>query len=88
MKSVVRSRNLWVKRGVVFTAYEREILREDIGSGVASDWTVLALTATTTVVGAASAKTALGASSTAVVGGTASFDKRALLQKTLPALLA
>lgn len=71
-----------------FSDYEREIFKEDVGSGIASDWMVLGLTAATTVVGAASTKTALGAASTAVVGGSASFDKRALFDKTLPALIS
>jgi hypothetical protein len=70
-----------------FADYEREIYREDLGSGLGADWALLGLTAATTVVGAASTKTALGAASTAVVGANASFDKRALFDKTLPALL-
>jgi hypothetical protein len=71
-----------------FGDYERTIYQEDVKAGLGADWTLLALTAGTTVVGAASTKTALGAASAAVVGGTASFDKRALFDKTLPALLA
>jgi hypothetical protein len=71
-----------------FGDYERSIYQEDIQSHVGTDWLLLGLTAGTTVVGAASTKTALGAASTAVVGGTAAFDKRALFDKTLPALLA
>jgi hypothetical protein len=71
-----------------FGDYERTIYQEDVRAGLGADWTLLALTAGTTVVGAASTKTALGAASAAVVGGTASFDRRALFDKTLPALLA
>ena len=71
-----------------FGEYERTIYQEEVKSGLGADWALLALTAGTTVVGAASTKTALGAASAAVVGGTASFDKRALFDKTLPALLA
>ena len=70
-----------------FGDYERKIYQEDVSSGVASDWTVLALAASTAVVGSATTKAALGAGSTAVVGATASFSKRALFDKTLPALL-
>lgn len=71
-----------------FGDYERTIYQEDVKAGVGTDWLLLSLTAGTTVVGAASTKTALGAASTAVVGASASFDKRALFDKTLPALLA
>jgi hypothetical protein len=73
---------------VRFGDYERALYQEGIGSGLGTDWVELALGAATTVVGAASTKTALGAATTAVVGGQASFDKRALFDKTLPALLS
>jgi hypothetical protein len=71
-----------------FGDYERAIYQEDVKAGLGTDFALLALTAGTTVVGAASTKTALGAASVAVAGGAASFDKRTLFDKTLPALLA
>jgi hypothetical protein len=71
-----------------FGDYERAIYQEDVKTGLGTDWALIALTAGTTVVGAASTKTALGAASVAVAGGSASFDKRALFDRTLPALLA
>jgi hypothetical protein len=71
-----------------FAEYERALYQDGVGSGVGTDWAVLSLTAATTIVGAATTKTTLAAISTAVVGGQAAFDKRALFDKTLPALMA
>jgi hypothetical protein len=71
-----------------FADYERALYQEGIGAGVGTDWAVLSITAATAIVGAAKTKTALGAIATAIVGGQAAFDKRALFDKTLPALMA
>jgi hypothetical protein len=71
-----------------FGEYERALYAEGIGVGVGTDWTILALTAAATLSTVETTKTAFSAVSTAVVGGTASFDKRALFDKALPALLA
>jgi hypothetical protein len=71
-----------------FADFERDIYKEGIGWGVGTDWTVLALTAATAIIHPVDTKTALAAISTAVVGAKASFDKTALFDKTLPALLA
>jgi len=71
-----------------FGDFERALYQEGIGTGIGTDWTVLAMTAATAMVSAASTKTDLGALSTAVIGGHASYEKRALFDKTLPALLA
>lgn len=71
-----------------FAAYERALYKEGVGWGVGTDWAVLSLTAATAIVGATTTKTALAAISTAVVGGQSAFDKRALFDKTLPALMA
>ena len=71
-----------------FWDYERSLYKQDIGVGVGTDWVVLAITGATSVAGSASTKSALGAASTAIVGGQAAFDKRALFDKTLPALMA
>src|SRR5258708_5726919 len=73
---------------IKFGDYERAIYSEGVGYGVGTDWFVLSLTAATVLAHAAGAKTALGAVSTAVVGGEAAFDKRVLFEKTLPALMA
>jgi len=71
-----------------FSDYERAIYTEGIGSGVGTDWVLLGLTAGSTVSTVESTKTLLSALATTVVGGHASFDKRALFEKTLPALMA
>lgn len=71
-----------------FADYERAIYKEGIGAGVGTDWVLLGLTAGSTVSTVESTKTLLSALATAVVGGQASFDKRALFEKTLPALMA
>jgi hypothetical protein len=71
-----------------FADFERAIYKEGIGWGVGTDWAVLALTAATAIVDPVDTKTALAAVSTAVIGAKASFDKTALFDKTLPALLA
>ena len=71
-----------------FWDYERSLYKQDIGIGVGTDWVVLAITGATSAVGSASTKSALGAAATAIVGGQAAFDKRALFDKTLPALMA
>lgn len=71
-----------------FWDYERSLYSQNIGVGVGTDWVVLALTGVTSVAGSAATKSALGAASTAIVGGQAAFDKRALFDKTLPALMA
>jgi hypothetical protein len=71
-----------------FWAYNRSLYKEDVGAGIGTDWVVLALTGATAVVGSASTKSVLGATSAALVGGQAAFDKRALFDETLPALMA
>jgi hypothetical protein len=71
-----------------FGDFQRALYREGIGAGVGTDWAVLALTAASSLSTVEATKTAFSTVSTAVVGATASFDKRALFDKTLPALLA
>jgi hypothetical protein len=71
-----------------FGDFERELYKQGVGFGIGTDWIVLALTATTTVVGGEATKSALGAASTGVVGAKASFEKSALFDKALPALIA
>jgi hypothetical protein len=71
-----------------FADFERDIYKEGVGWGVGTDWAVLALTAAAAIVHPVDTKTALAALSTAFVGAKASFDKTALFDKTLPALLA
>lgn len=71
-----------------FADYERALYQEGVGSGIGTDWALLALTAAATVSTVETTKTALAAAATAVAGGVAAFDKRALFDKTLPALLA
>jgi hypothetical protein len=71
-----------------FGAFERELFKQGVGLGIGTDWVVLALTAAAVIAGGESTKTALAAGATAVVGATASFEKRALFDKTLPVLIA
>lgn len=71
-----------------FFDFEHALYLEGVGSGIGTDWTVLALTAASTLSRVTNTKTIFSATSTAVVGGDASFDKRALFDKTLPSLLA
>jgi len=71
-----------------FGDYERAIYKEGIGSGVGTDWVLLGITAGATVSRVENTKTLLAALATALVGGQASFDKRALFEKTMPALMA
>lgn len=71
-----------------FEDFERALYSQGIGWGVGSDWFVLALTAGAAIAKTATAKTDIAAVATAVVGGQAAFDKRALFDKTLPALMA
>jgi hypothetical protein len=71
-----------------FADYERALYREGVGVGVGTDWTLLALTAASTISTVTSTKTTLSALATATSGGASAFDKRVLFDKTLPALLA
>ncbi len=71
-----------------FGEFERELYAEGIGAGVGTDWALLAFTAASTLSTVQTTKTIFSAISTAVAGGAAAFDKRALFDKTLPALLA
>jgi hypothetical protein len=71
-----------------FGEFEIELWRQGIGSGIATDWTQLAIAGLTATVGAGTTKVAFGASQAAVVGAKASFDKNAYMEKTLPVLMA
>jgi len=71
-----------------FVDFERELYGQGIGFGIGADWALLGLTTATTVAGGESTKTALGAASTGIAGAHASYDKRALFDKTLPSLIA
>jgi hypothetical protein len=71
-----------------FGDFERDIYKQGVGFGIGTDWAVLGLTATTAIIHGEASKTALGAVSTAVVGGQAAFDKRALFDTALPTLIA
>lgn len=71
-----------------FADFERALYIEGVGSGVGTDWVLLALTSASTLSTVTHTKTIYSALSTAVAGGNAAFDKRVLFDKTLPALLA
>lgn len=71
-----------------FGNFELALWQQGIGAGIGTDWIQLAISAATATVGGESVKSALGAVSTAITGAKASFDKNALFDKTLPAILA
>lgn len=71
-----------------FNEYEVDLWKEGIGSGVGTDWIQLAIAGATATMGGAAIKAALGAASAGVIGAKASFDKHALMQKTLPTLVS
>ncbi|MFZ6876441.1 hypothetical protein ACO0LF_30685 [Undibacterium sp. Di27W] len=71
-----------------FNDFERMLYKQGVGVGVGTDWAVLALSAASTVSRVPNTKTAISAVSTAIVGGAASFDKGAMFDKTMPALMA
>ena len=71
-----------------FAEFERAIYKEGVGSGIGTDWVVLAMAAATAMVSSAATQQDLAVATTAVIGGQAAFEKRALMDKTLPALMA
>jgi hypothetical protein len=71
-----------------FAEFERALYAEGIGVGIGTDWALLALTAASTLSTVSSTQTIFSAVATAVVGGTAAYDKRVLFDKTLPSLMA
>ena len=73
---------------VHFGQFEEALHQQGIGIGIGTDWVVLALTGATATIGGESAKAALGAASTGILGAKSSFDKHALVEKTVPAVMA
>ena len=73
---------------VYFGQFEEALHQQGIGIGVGTDWVVLALTGATATIGGETAKAALGAASTGILGAKSSFDKHALFQKGVPAVMA
>jgi hypothetical protein len=71
-----------------FEEYERDLWKQGIGSGVGTDWVQLALAGATATVGGAGVKAALGAVSAGIIGAKASFDKHALMEKTIPIIMS
>lgn len=72
---------------IQFHIFEQQLFQQGVGSGVATDWVVLAMNAAGTLA-SAGASNALNAASGVVVGGKAAFDKNAYFNKTMPALVA
>ena len=73
---------------VHFGQFEEALHEQGIGIGIGTDWVVLALTGATATIGGESAKAALGAASTGILGAKSSFDKHALFEKSVPAVMA
>jgi hypothetical protein len=71
-----------------FEEYERDLWKQGIGAGVGTDWVQLALAGATATVGGAGVKAALGAVSAGIIGAKASFDKHALMEKTIPIIMS
>ena len=70
-----------------FGDFERALYKEGIGWGIGTDWTVLALTGAAAV-STGNAPKYLAAAAAGLVGGQAAYQKSALFDKTLPALMA
>ncbi|WP_426258097.1 hypothetical protein [Sphingomonas sp. DC1600-2] len=68
-----------------FGEYERNLYKEGVGFGVGTDWIALALNGVGSV---SAASKALSAASAGVLGARASFEKQALYNMTMPAMLA
>ena len=68
-----------------FGEYERGLYKEGVGFGVGTDWIALALNGAGSVTGASRA---LSAAAAGVLGARASFEKQALYNMTMPAMLA
>jgi hypothetical protein len=69
-----------------FAEYERALYREGIGSGVGTDWAVLALNGIAAI--STGAAPELAALSAGVLGGRSAYEKRALYDLSLPVMLA
>jgi hypothetical protein len=71
-----------------FGEFEITLWKQGVGLGIGTDWVQLVLAGLTATVGSGSTKVVFGAAQAAVVGGKASFDKNAYMEKTLPVLMA
>jgi hypothetical protein len=69
-----------------FNTFQQKLFQEGVGSGIATDWIVLALNAAGSLAG--SAANALSATSAGIVGAKSAFDKNAFFDKTMPTLLS
>lgn len=73
---------------IKFSEFEEHLYSFGIGTGIGTDWTTLAISGLTAVIGGTQTKAALGAANTAIIGAKGSIDKRLFLEKTTPALIA
>lgn len=71
-----------------FGEFEVSLYAEGIGTGVGTDWAVLALNTSSTLATHTFAKSVFSALSAATVGSKAALDKEVLFDKALPSLLA
>jgi hypothetical protein len=71
-----------------FNAFEQALSKEGIGINVATDWAVIGLGGAGAIVGGASTKSILSATSGAITGAKGSIDKHVFFEKTMPVLLS
>ena len=71
-----------------FAKFESILWQQGVGTGIGTDWVSLAISGATATAGGETTKSVLGAVQAFLTGAKASFDKNALFDRTLPALMA
>jgi hypothetical protein len=71
-----------------FNIFEQAFSEEGITTNVVTDWTVIGLGGAGSIVGGASTKSILAATSGAITGAKGSIDKEVYYNKTMPVLLS
>lgn len=71
-----------------FNEFKRDLNEERVGLAFGTDLATLVLGTLTTAIPAEAARTAFGATTTVISGGKASFDKQALFERTIPAIVS
>jgi hypothetical protein len=73
---------------IVYQDFEASLYKGNVKANVYTEWAVLALTAGATASAVEETKTALAALAAGLVGGKAAYDKNALFERTMPALIS